>query len=120
MEGKEYAYQKNWKDFRRRLVFFTGMFIGVLLAHLLFFYTMNYFSEDIKKLFECVLLFGWAVFLISLIRISIWNCPRCGENYFPILRKTNLFSDFSCQNCNLAKYEGSDFKRKKLGKRFGF
>lgn len=114
MENEKYPYQKQWEEYKFRLVSFWVIFVSYIPFMLLFGFIANrILPSGLSKngLVYFIAFVGFTIiWSISVVRLNYWKCPRCGKSFHQTFWQHNIFSK-SCLHCKLKKYDGSNFEK---------
>jgi hypothetical protein len=101
------TYAPAWREYRRRLFWFLGAFVGggvaIPIVHGVLGFTAKS-NEDMKQPAYYVPMGIWVVLcLTTSTRLVRWRCPHCGGFFFHSFLWSNLFAR-ECSHCALPKY----------------
>jgi len=99
-------YRFAWQDYRRRVLWFFGVWLGgflviTLLARLV---SLLPFREMVFAILGPTWMVG---FLIVAIRLSLFRCPRCRHPFFRVWWFNNPLAR-KCMHCRLPKWSDTD------------
>jgi hypothetical protein len=95
------SYINAWKDYRRRVLHFFGVFFGgFILAVLVTFLLLSLnVTDQASRVAPAI----WLVFfVIASLRLQLFECPRCHEKFFQTFWYYNPFAT-KCVHCSLPK-----------------
>ena len=98
------GFEQGWKEYRRLrntalVVFLGGIPVCVLVA---------FVSAELLHTTDPapIILVAWFVlFLVYVIRLQRWRCPRCGECFSATWWYNKSFLARHCVHCGLPKYQ---------------
>jgi hypothetical protein len=98
-------YEQQWLEYKRRRDLFLFVFVvyGVMVG------VISYLTQGWIHNHELTNVLGFSWFLLMIItvgRLQVWRCPRCGERFFMKSVWHNLFTS-RCLHCGLEKYADS-------------
>ena len=100
-------YQQAWRKYRQitKTGFIAlGLFFAIILTIVI---TSAYFENLLQFIFVPIIfaIFCLFIFIVNLIRIQYFRCPRCGEFFYKMSPFGTAGLNNHCAFCNLKLYE---------------
>ena len=94
-----YSYVDAWSDYRRRVRWFWGIWLGGFVLAALLIVALS--RTPIFKVAFPIIGAAWiASFIIAAIRIQWFRCPKCHEKFFSSFWYHNPYAR-KCVHCGL-------------------
>ncbi len=101
-------YRFAWHDYRRRVLWFFGEWLGGFLLIAALAQLASKVHGTYAPWVLAVLGPAWMLgFIIVAVRLTLFHCPRCGHPFFWVWWFNNPLAR-KCMHCRLPKWSESD------------
>lgn len=110
---EENPFQKQWEDYRKRQFIFRSVFIALVPCSVLIsFFLGNLLKRSVSAENFTAIVFIVLIVILGIygVKLSEWQCPRCGKSFAGNDLLKNLLAS-RCMNCRMPKYTGSTFQK---------